>query len=227
MAGNYRKKQAARRQGRFLGQTLFAFVFFIAGYLSASLYGLTNLSSWVGAHLFANNSSQMIIKTSTQAAALPKPKFEFYTLLANEKVAGSVPASAPVKVATLTPSATSVSPPPATQAAKSVALPLHAPLSATEMPRVAAAEKNQIPAIASDSYLVQVGSFRSMHEAERMKASLVMKGFDVNIATINQQRVNWYRVIIGPFASRTQAQLAQQSFARQEHIVGMVRKMDA
>jgi cell division protein FtsN len=78
-----------------------------------------------------------------------------------------------------------------------------------------------------DAYLVQVGSFRNMREAERMKAMLVMKGFDVHIASAIQQHVNWYRVIIGPFSSRIEAQQAQGAFARREHVMGMIRKMDA
>jgi cell division protein FtsN len=105
---------------------------------------------------------------------------------------------------------------------------LHAPLSPVAPPVVATVEKKPVSMTAAyESYLIQVGSFRSAHEAERMKASLVMKGFNVAVSTATQNSINWYRVIIGPFSSREQAQTAQQAFARSEHIVGMVRKMDA
>jgi cell division protein FtsN len=227
MAGQYRRKQNPRHQGRLLGHLLFGVVFFIVGYLSASLYDLTHISSWIGAHVLANHDSQMMIKPHAQATALPKPKFEFYTLLANERVAGSHPAVAAVK-APVTVAVQSASSQPSVPATQSVNLPLHAPLSPVAPPVVATVEKKPVSMTAAyESYLIQVGSFRSAHEAERMKASLVMKGFNVAVSTATQNSINWYRVIIGPFSSREQAQTAQQAFARSEHIVGMVRKMDA
>ena len=78
-----------------------------------------------------------------------------------------------------------------------------------------------------DAYLVQIASFKSNQEAERMKAVLSIKGFRVNIAMVTQQQIQWYRVNLGPFSSRTQAEQARVSIARSEHIIGMVRKMDA
>ena len=60
-----------------------------------------------------------------------------------------------------------------------------------------------------------------------MKATLVIKGFAVNIAVVSQQKTNWYRVSLGPFHSKDDALRAQTNVARSEHIIGMVRKMDA
>lgn len=223
MAGNYRKKNAPRRNSNGLGQLLLVFVVFVAGYMSASLYNLASLSTWIGTHVLANSSLQPIIKVGPQQAALPKPKFEFYTLLANEQVAGAAQATATSQASAPAPTAMAKAP---AAAPVTAALPLHAPLA--PVTTIASAEK--IPAVIANSkeaYLVQVASFKSMREAERMKAGLVMKGFDVKIATVNQQRINWYRVIIGPFGSKTQAQHAQLAFARSEHIMGMIRKMDA
>ncbi len=227
MAGNYRKRNAPRRNSNKLGQLLLVFMVFVAGYMSASLYNLTNLSAWVGTHVLANSSIQPITTTGTQQAQLPKPKFEFYTLLANEQVAGAARSQAAA-------AATATEPPqlapaaPAIVAERAKVLPLHAPLAPVA---AVVASEDKIPAFIANNnkgtYLVQVGSFKHMREAERMKVSLVMKGFDVKIAMINQQRVNWYRVIIGPFGSKTQAQQAQLAFAHSEHIMGMIRKMDA
>lgn len=218
MAGSYRKKSASRQGGNLLGQLLLVLVVFIAGYLSASLYDLARVTNWVGAHVLANNSAALIVNSGAQQAALPKPKFEFYTLLANERVAGAAPDAPSLPTAVL----------------PAKALPLHAPLA----PVAAVALTNPAPVVTTakmaapitnsrDAYTVQVGSFKRRQEAERMKATLAMKGFDVQIASISQQNVNWYRVIIGPFASRMQAQQAQVAFARREHITGMIRKMDA
>lgn len=231
MAGHYRKKSAPRQRGNLLGQLLVLVVVFVAGYLCASLYDLASVTSWVGSQVLANNSAVIINKPSVQQAQLPKPKFEFYTLLANDQVVSAAPTTS-----------TSSPPPSSTVAPTAVlpvkVLPLHEPLApvaavATKSPApVVLAEK--IPTLLAsrkdmdkDTYLVQVGSFKNMQEAERMKVALVMKGFDVKIAAIRQQNISWYRVIIGPFASRNQAQQAQMAFARREHIMGMIRKMDA
>lgn len=214
MAGNYRKKNAPRENSNRLGQLFLVLGVFVAGYMSASLYNLASLSSWLDTHVLSNRGIQAITKPALQQAQLPKPKFEFYTLLANERIAESKSSSA---------AATN----PALAAAEPVKnLPLHAPLA----PVAAVASVGPAPVVSADSkiaYLVQVASFKSMREAERMKVALVMKGFDVKIAMVSQQQINWYRVIIGPFGSKSQAQEAQLAFARSEHIMGMIRKMDA
>ncbi len=218
MAGNYRRTNVPRRNSNWLGQFLLVFVVFVAGYMTASLYNLASLSAWVGTHVLANSSLQPIIKSGPQLAALPKPKFEFYTLLANEQVAGATQA------ATL-PQAPVISP---TMAFASVSdLPLHEPLAPVAAEKKPVLVSNSKDINSKDAYLVQVASFKSLREAERMRVGLVMKGFEVKIAMVNQQQINWYRVIIGPFGSKTLAQQAQQAFARREHIMGMIRKMDA
>lgn len=226
MAGQYKKKNAPRQRGSILGQLLLVMVVFVAGYLSASLYDFASVTSWIGSQVLANNSAVIINKPGVQHAELPKPKFEFYTLLANEQIAGGgntpVPtAAAPVKAALPLHAPLA---PTATLASASPAAPIQTPVSA---PVVMAEKLPTFIANRKDTYMVQVGSFKNMQEAERMKVSLVMKGFDVKIASITQQHVSWYRVIIGPFASRPQAQQAQMAFAKREHIMGMIRKMDA
>lgn len=222
MAKTYRKKSSPRQQSNLLGQLLLVLVVFIAGYLSAALYDLASVTNWIGTHVLANDSAALIIKPGVQQAELPKPKFEFYTLLANEQVAGAAPDAPALPTA----------PSPAKVA---LPVPLHEPLAPVATVAAAPAsqptvvEPEKIPSIIAnnrDIYLVQVGSFKRRQEAERMKASLVMKGFDVKITTSRQQYVSWYRVIIGPFPSRMQAQQAQVAFAKREHITGMIRKMD-
>ena len=215
MAGNYRRKNTTRRNGGTTGQLLLIVVSVIIGYVLASFFDFNCLVTWINTHILVSTPVKPTLAKANQRAELPKPKFEFYTLLANDKAGGISRPTTPVVPATA---------PKETPQAK--ALPLHAPLApvaSTPSPVVTAP-----PVIPNkDSYLVQVGSFRSMREAERMKASLLMKGFDVGIHTVTAQQINWYRVIIGPFSSKIAAQQAQQSFARSEHVAGMVRRMDA
>ena len=212
MTGQYRKKNAPRQKSSKFSQYLLMLISFIVGYLSASLYDLTHLTAWINSQVLANNSTAIIKKTSDQQAQLPKPKFEFYTLLANEQVVKAPP-----------PPSTSSSTPTSTEKP----LPLHAPLAPVAATTPPITPHTSAPIVTKDAYMVQVGSFKNMQEAEKMKVSLVIKGFDVKIATIKQQQTNWYRVFIGPFSSHMQAQQAQMSFSRQEHIMGMIRKMDA
>ncbi|VAW56362.1 hypothetical protein MNBD_GAMMA07-992 [hydrothermal vent metagenome] len=50
------------------------------------------------------------------------------------------------------------------------------------------------------NYLLQAGSFKSKHDAERLKASLALLGVQSSIQSININRDNWHRVRIGPFS---------------------------
>lgn len=54
-------------------------------------------------------------------------------------------------------------------------------------------------------YMVQTGSFRSSSDAERQKATIAFQGLKANIKAIqNAQGTTWYRVITGPFYSRSE-----------------------
>jgi cell division protein FtsN len=223
MVKDYRRKNSARRQsGGISKQLLLVLVCFLSGYLTASVFDFTSLSGWINTQLLAQHpvpAGKQIAQPNT-----PKPKFEFYTLLANERsTTEQAPASADVATAkpTITaPPADRVSQPPV----KNLAGQVPAPAVAIETAKPLPAE----PVILSkNTYLVQVAAFKSRQEAERMKAALVLKGFAVTISTISQQRINWYRVNLGPYASRPLAEKAQIAVARSEHIVGMIRKMDA
>jgi len=60
-------------------------------------------------------------------------------------------------------------------------------------------KSDPIPAF---SYILQAGSFKEFHEADRLKASLALMGIQANIekVTLNQSEV-WHRVRIGPLTS--------------------------
>lgn len=217
MAKSYGRKNPTPHRGSVLKQLLVVLGCFLLGYLSASVFDFTSVSGWVNTQL-VQRSGQGKTKP-IQQAQLPKPKFEFYTLLASEhtQVSGPGPNPAPTVPA---PQVVAQIPPVGVPLAK------NAPVSvATEVPPKPL--PSQQATINKDGYLVQIGSFKSRQEAERMKASLTLKGFAVNIAQVNQQQTNWYRVVIGPFASRSLAEKARTSLARSERIVGMIRKMNA
>ena len=152
------------------------------------------------------------MKPALQKAELPKPKFEFYTLLTNDNRPANpvVTASSPTSTMEVAVAASSI-----------------APIPIKSAPRAIAATASLPQAAAKGSYFVQIAAFRRRDEAERMKAKLAFKGIFVTIVSVNQPNVSWYRVSVGPFSSRTEAEKAQVAVAQAQHIVGIIRKMDA
>jgi len=186
---------------------------FITGYLVASIFDFASLTHWINSRVLTqqtNDNTQEKLK-AMQEASLPKPKFEFYTLLANGRTQ---------------PAAVSVQPqakaPVQMQAAVEAATPMKTP--ATNSVIAAAQTDAKTVAINKESWVIQVGSFKTMPEAERMKAALILKGYTVQVVSISQPQGNWFRVLIGPYSSQNEVQQAQVAFSKNERVVGMIRK---
>ena len=58
-------------------------------------------------------------------------------------------------------------------------------------------------------YRVQVGSFRDRREADRLRASLALNGFESRIVIRNTAEGTWHRVVLGPFRLRAAAEEAK------------------
>ncbi len=56
-----------------------------------------------------------------------------------------------------------------------------------------------------DSYILQVGSFRSAADAEQMKAQLALLGSMATVQTVTVDSQTWHRVRIGPFTGARKA----------------------
>jgi len=54
----------------------------------------------------------------------------------------------------------------------------------------------------SGSYLVQVASFRTTSDAERLKAKLALLGIQARITKVNINGKDWYRVRAGPYEGK-------------------------
>ncbi len=52
-------------------------------------------------------------------------------------------------------------------------------------------------------YILQVASFRSFKDADRLKAELALQGIQSNIEPAKIDEITWNRVKIGPFSSMT------------------------
>ena len=58
--------------------------------------------------------------------------------------------------------------------------------------------QSQAPQAESESYLLQVGSFRQPGDADQMKARLALLGISAKVQPVNVDNNTWHRVRIGP-----------------------------
>jgi cell division protein FtsN len=138
-------------------------------------------------------------------------------------VASSSAPSAPMELAVTAPVtlATPAAPEPVKKIPKAVNVTPALPRPVYTVPKVV-----QAPPMEKmyGQYVIQVGSFRSLTEANRMRDKLRQKGYAATITPVRQQATSWYRVTLGPFSSLGQAQQTQYSLSHREHIVGMIRR---
>lgn len=64
-------------------------------------------------------------------------------------------------------------------------------------------------------YILQVGSFRAMPDAQRLSDQLKADGYQADISSTETSSGTWHRVRIGPFKDRRKLNMAQDAMARQ------------
>ncbi|KTD82627.1 SPOR domain-containing protein [Legionella waltersii] len=220
MARDYGNRRPAKKNSA-PNQLLVIVVTFLLGYFTATIMDVQKVSQWINKEILADNEPvKQPIKTAEQKPQVPpKPKFEFYTLLANEK-SGSQAGNHQENTQT---SAQTSAKGPEQVASKSI----NDVVSNSVRSSVQVAEgkpvDNHQPSNKTSSYLVQVASFKTRHDADNMKAKLILKGFDVNVVQASQAQGSWFRVVVGPYPDKTSAQLAQINLAKNERLNGMLR----
>ena len=177
-----------------------------------------------------NNSTQP--NTQKQAETpTNRPKYDFYTLLPESEVI--VPPDAQQAIQTPPPA----KPVTAQEAAKIdaeralaalegktpppppvVATPTTntAPSAPITTPPANTAAQTAPTATASPSntlYFLQAGSFRKASDADRVRAQIILLGQNVQVESGTVRDEVWYRVMVGPFASREQLNSAQKNLA--------------
>lgn len=233
MARHYSNKRSSRQSGSAPHQFLVVIVTFLLGYLTATIFDIETISHWMNTQVLAHHEvKQQPTKTRAQQAQIPpKPKFEFYTLLANEKVGGATQTNAnTVAHRTSAPASPAQLTSPAAIAASAIAATTHSSSTKSNPTRpqqtvpVKVAQGKPLAAaqVSKGSYLVQVASFKVRHDAEDMKGLLILKGFNVHVVPVSHAQGNWFRVVIGPYSNRVLAQKAQVSLAKNERLKGMV-----
>jgi cell division septation protein DedD len=120
-------------------------------------------------------------EAQAQPAAVPKPRFDFYTLLPEQTIDVEVD-PAEVTAPRDTPGAT-------------------------------------------ETYLLQAGSFRQREDADRRRAELLLLGLEPSVEETTGDNGRWFRVYLGPYDSRSRMSKARSLTAGQ-NIDTLVLKRD-
>lgn len=211
------------------GQLLMIIIAFATGYMSSTVFDINHLGQWFNQSInrwapkTQKNPEDLLVKTHLAH----QPKLEFYTVLAKQ-TDFKVPVGTDLKK--MIKPGDEFSKPKDNVNVK----PMIKEATAVTEKSKPAIEVNKTMVIAEShqsfakkgQYVVQLASFRYYSQAEKFKAKLLLKGFDVKIATVNRGSLQWYRVMLGPFGNQGEAQKAQISFQVREHMSGMVRPVD-
>ncbi len=65
----------------------------------------------------------------------------------------------------------------------------------------------------SPQFFLQAGSFRKQVEADKVRAQIILLGQDVRVERVTVREEPWFRVLVGPFTTREQLNLAQKTLA--------------
>ena len=199
MSRDYRRRAEPRSRRSTPGWMLFA-VGFIAGAFSVGLawlkLGPSELKALTASiQTAAQPPAAAKAEEPPRHAGVPKPQFQFYSLLPEREVMVSED-----EVDRRSKASSSVpSPRPAPAAPPGAP----APVAATETPPAA-------PAPAADEVLMlQVAAFKAKSDAEALKAQLALKGMQAGIESANIKGESYHRVRLGPYRSIEQLQSAR------------------
>jgi cell division protein FtsN len=74
------------------------------------------------------------------------------------------------------------------------------------------------------NYLIQVASFKKFTDADRLRASLILQGYQAKLSKFQNNATTWYRVEIGPFKSLQQAKQKQSLLEKLNH-AGLIKQL--
>ncbi len=78
------------------------------------------------------------------------------------------------------------------------------PESETRPPVNTSGSTNKTTNIANKQYVLQVGSFQNLNDAEKLKANLAFLGLSANIQHVTVNKQAWHRVRTGPYLDKQQ-----------------------
>ena len=74
-------------------------------------------------------------------------------------------------------------------------------------------------------YIIQAGAFRNVADAESVRASLLLQDLPVNMTPVTLNDGTWYRVIVGPYLLRDDAQATLSKLQEQNLNVILQEKL--
>ncbi len=157
----------------------------------------------------ANGSHKQRISAESQAQK--SNRFDFYTVLPNMTM--DIPTDSRPSTVDL---ATKSEP----------QLTTARPELLAEIPKEILPAAQPIPDQAEPQFIVQVGAFRTLQQAEELKAQLALSGLQASIQTFEKSPNNtWHRVYVGPFTDKPQALALQHRLQQTQALHGLVLKM--
>jgi cell division protein FtsN len=197
MAKEYPKRRPPPQKKRSFQRGLVLFVTFLCGYAVATVWDPATLTTFAQKHFPSTKNHTKLKKVAKPAA--PKPTFEFYTLLTKD--------SPPLPRPLLEKKNKELQERKAfAQTSPSLPLPPTAPTKTGTQ----------------ETFSLQIAAFTKRQEAENLQASLLLKGYDAAVTPILKNRVPWFRVVIGPFPSRKDAEKAQIALVQSERYRGIL-----
>lgn len=245
MTRELRARRSSQTGG--LSQIVWIFAAFVFGYITAGFYDLSSLSRLVE-RMQDKQMSAKHAASKPEIMEVPKPKFEFYTLLTKDSqgnIKRMVPETRSQQTAnskahavqqparleqtaqnassqTLTAVTTLKQRPPV-----AVSRPLDPIVSQPQVDKPIIIKPKQTLAVVKGTFLIQIAAFNRRDDAERMKASLLLKGYDASVVAYARPGTHWFRVVIGPYHNKTDVEKIQTSLYQRHHIRGIVRQMPA
>ena len=71
-------------------------------------------------------------------------------------------------------------------------------------------------------YLIQVGSFKQLADAEALRAGLILDGHEAQTTEVTlADHAHWFRVLVGPFPTRRETQRAM-TLLREQNITSLL-----
>lgn len=77
-------------------------------------------------------------------------------------------------------------------------------------------KSNKTKKIDNHTYMIQAASFAEQKDAERMKAQLILEGFNVSVNSFKKDHKMWYRVMIGPYDTTPEARQIQAQLKKHQ-----------
>jgi cell division protein FtsN len=150
-------------------------------------------------------NTQQAKPAQPKPAEQAKPKYDFYTLLPESEVILPPQAIEP----TPPPKAPEQKPVTPEEAKKIDEARALAALSGLTPPPPPVVAKGPV----TSQFFLQAGSFRRKEDANNLRAQLILQGQNVQVESGTVREETWYRVLVGPFATREQLGQAQKSLA--------------